>query len=144
MKKIPIIITLLLAPLTAVPSNTCLRLSLSDGSGETYLLDEQPVLTYPGQNLLINTSKISTEYPREEVKKIDFIDDTNSSVEVQDMCTTYSFADNVVYCEGNEIQVYDISGQKVATGFDQVSLRELPSGIYIINIKKQTIKLIKR
>lgn len=144
MKKIPIIITMLLAPLTAIPSNTCLRLSLTNGSSETYLLDEQPVLTYPGQNLLIKTSKISTEYPREEVKKIDFIEDTNSSVEVSDISTTYSFADNVFYCEGNEIHVYNTSGQKVATGFDRVSLRDLSSGIYIINIKKQTIKLIKR
>ena len=44
-----------------------------------------------------------------------------------------SFDNGVVTAESSEIAVYNISGVKVATGHDTLSLKNLPGGVYIVN-----------
>lgn len=144
MKKIILSLGLALLSATAFAESTVLILKLSDGKSDTYLLNEKPVITFEGANMLITTSDLSNSYARADVKSMEFSSDDSGITLPVEHNTTYSYRDNVFSCQGHMIEVYSISGTRVASARDAVSLADLPAAPYIINVNNESIKIIKR
>ena len=73
MKKIPIILSaLLLSAMSAAADETALRLSLRDGSSATYVLSDRPVISFSGEQMMIECDNASTAYNRSEVTSLAF------------------------------------------------------------------------
>ncbi len=72
MRKLYVLLALLTGGLFANGANSYLRVTLTDGKVEGYRLGEKPVITFSGDNMLVATSKVSSEYLRDDVKAVDF------------------------------------------------------------------------
>ncbi len=52
---------------------------------------------------------------------------------ITDINSAISYKDGIVTAESANVAVYNISGVKVATGYNTLSLKNLPGGVYIVN-----------
>lgn len=143
MKKILLSIGILLCSAAAFAQGTALKLTLTDGTSDTYLLNEKPAITFSGSDMLIATPEISSTYPRADVQSMIFTDSPDSGIEQTGNDTLYIYTNNTFTCEGHQITVYTLSGAVEAIGFGSVSLAGLPKGIYIINVNNKSIKVIR-
>lgn len=146
MKKIPIIAALILAAATtASAEETALRIVLNNGSQEIYSLQEKPAVTFRGDDVCIATATVSADYPRSDVKSMDFIDKTAGIATPADGCTvSYAYDGRIFSCPGHDIAVYDLGGRAVAGGTGAVSLDSLVPAVYIVKVNTHTIKIIKK
>lgn len=120
-----------------------LKLTLQNGAEQTYMLADKPVVTFQGEKVLIASEKLSSEYPRSDVKSFSFADVSTNAVEDTVQDTLYIYDGSNFSSPGNEIAVYNLQGMKVADGRDNISLTSQASGIYIIKVSNQTIKIRK-
>lgn len=144
MKKLTIAMGLMMVALSAGAAETALQVALNGGRTETYLLKEKPVITCSGSDMLVKTQEVSGSYARSEVASMTFIEDAGSGVALAGDGPFYEYADGIFSCAGRQISVYGMQGAKVAEASGSVSFRELPAGVYVINIENRSIKVIKR
>lgn len=153
MKKILVLFIGILASISiyAQDKNT-LVVKLTDGSINTYVLSNKPIITMQANNVVIS-GVASTTYARSEVEKFYFIYDDASGVESigkENMAFIYEDGNNI-YITGLEerttVSVVSIDGkifstQKVdGTGRVAISLGNHPKGIYIISFGGKSIKI---
>lgn len=128
---------------TAKADETSLRVTLRDGTTELYSLGEKPRISFSDGNMEVVTSKVSTSYSRADVKSMDFTLAT-SVARFSGEDVSYLFRDNVFSCPGHDIKAFGIDGTFAGAAGDSLSLQELPSGIYIINVNGKSIKVIRK
>lgn len=143
MKKTYALIAILCCAAFARAENKALRIEFNDGKTALYSLANKPAVTFEGNDFTIKTSDAETSYPRADVKNFTFVKDESGVKDLTD-ATKYSYSDNVFSCEGHAIDVYDMSGVRVANGMDSVSLNGLCDGVYIVRAGKQSIKVVKQ
>lgn len=143
MKKTYALIALLCCAAFAKAENKALRIEFNDGKTALYSLAGNPVVTFEGNVFTIKSTGAETSYPRADVKNFTFVKDESGIKNLTDV-TKYSYSGNVFSCAGNEINVYDMSGVRVANGMDSVSLNGLGDGVYIVRAGKQSIKVVKQ
>lgn len=143
MKKTYALIALLCCAAFAKAEDKALCIEFNDGKTALYSLANKPAVTFEGNDFTIKTSDAETSYPRADVKNFTFVKDESGVKDLTD-ATKYSYSDNVFSCEGHAIDVYDMSGVRVANGMDSVSLNGLCDGVYIVRAGKQSIKVVKQ
>lgn len=143
MKKTYALIAILCCAAFARAENKALRIEFNDGKTALYSLANKPAVTFEGNDFTIKTSDAETSYPRADVKNFTFVKDESGVKDLTD-ATKYSYSDNVFSCAGHAIDVYDMSGVRVANGMDSVSLNGLCDGVYIVRAGKQSIKVVKQ
>lgn len=144
MKKTLILLAAALSALAANAGNYALKVNLRQGSSATYILSDKPVITYSGNDVIIKSQGIEDSYLLSDVKSFTFTENGTSGIESVTDNVTYEFHDNVFTCEGQVITVYNLSGRKVASGSNSVSLESLDRGIYIVNTGNRAIKVMKK
>lgn len=107
-----------------------------------YVLADRPAVTFAGAEFTIKSSDAETTYPRADVKDFTFIADTTGVAEIEGV-TVYSYRSNVFSCPGHDIEVYTLSGEKIASASESLSLAGLSAGMYIVRAANQSIKIIK-
>lgn len=129
---------------------------LADGTKVRHLLTDEPKTTFQNGALYLSTIRMSISYPLERVLRYTYEGNYNPvgisqlrSGEVRMWQT-----DDAVKFEGLEpgtpVEVYGSDGvlqnrQTAQSGIATVaSLTGLPAGVYIIKIKDQTIKFLKK
>ena len=129
-----------------------LIMELSNGNKEVYALSDKPVVTFKGNNLSIESDKISTTYSINSIKKYYFEKGNSTEIEtpsLEDSDFSFRYVDgNTIQISGaNTAEVYNLSGMNVreskGNGQIEISLENLPSGIYIIKTNNKTIKIKK-
>lgn len=146
MKKIPIILSaLLLSAMSAAAGETALRLSLRDGSSATYVLSDRPVISFSGEQMMIECDNASTAYNRSEVTSLAFF--TKGTTGIADAAMTadvLSYVGGELSAPGCAIEVYTIAGVRVAAAFGNLSDSILAPGAYIVRAGRQTLKIVIR
>lgn len=147
----------MLLPVAAWPENSGARLIVWQKSGVKvyYDLVDAPVTTFQGDQLIITTNKETITYQRSDVLRYtyDRLEQTGIALQPGDRAIEMNREGNSVVFRGLKagaiISVYGTNGTTVAeyvadgNGPLTVSVKEQPSGVYIIRTGAETIKLIK-
>ncbi len=129
----------------AFADGSALLITFNDGTTASYVLSEKPKVTFGGGNLLIQTGEASAEYARADVSRFTFIDAGEAGIEhLGQGSMAFEYQNNVVRIAGAAVEVYATNGSLVRKGTGTVSLDDLTAGVYILKIKNQTIKIIKK
>lgn len=138
-----------------LPDNSLLLYQL-DGSVVAYAFEDEPVITYSNDYLVITTANISVEYHLATLRKIAFADEWKTATAINEVIlpdTEFSFSEEgaKVRAEkpGTPFYVFDMKGMKCAEGTidaegkANIRLSRLPSGIYIVKTQSTSFKIKK-
>jgi hypothetical protein len=153
MKKILILFIGILASMTIfAQEKNALVVKLTDGSTNTFVLSNKPVVTMPGNNVVIS-GVASATYSRSEVEKFYFIYDDGSGIESigkDNIAFFYEDGENVRITglkDKTTVSVASLDGKIISTqksdgtGIVTISLGNHPKGIYIISVGGRSIKV---
>lgn len=145
MKNLIIFLFCALFGFSAFAADTFLTINLKDGKKETYAFSKKPVMTFDAETLTIKTTDLETTYQRADICHFNFVDEGSEGVDeiLSGSDVVYSYRDYVFSCEGHAIEVYNLSGVRMLSGSDSLSLESLPAGVYLVKAANQTIKVIR-
>lgn len=136
-------------------AETSLIVQKTDGTRETFLLSEKPEMVIEGENCAFSTANVTLEIPRVDIEDLHF-EDTATGIGTlkakSDVLVRFA-NDHTVQIAGlgsTRLAVYDISGKAVNADISTtgdtttISLGNMPSGTYIINYGKNSIKILKK
>lgn len=145
MKRVLLSMFVLLCQIVVFAEGSALLVTLSDGSTAGYLLSEKPTVTFGENTLLIKSSEASTEYNRADVKRFTFVDADVLGIDpLSKGSTVFEYKNNTVRMEGAPIFIYRVNGELIKKGIGTVSIEDQPSGVYIIKMNSQSIKVVKK
>lgn len=134
-----------------------LRVILSDGSQNEYVIAERPQIKFEDNNVVFLYKNVSTSYPKENIVNFIF-EDTSAGIKVlKNGDTRFFYYDNNdrIIIEGindkDQVKVFSINGIQQRASIDKtncgvaISLSGLSKGHYIISIgNKQSVKITRR
>ena len=157
MKTKILIMLLSLFCLTAMADGSKNKLVVwqKDGSCVLYDLDECPKTTFKGNNLVITTTRLSIEYPMENISLYTFELSTAEIVTPhgQKGVTIKQTDNELIVCnlpKGKKASAYTVDGKLLctvlSTGQEQIRLplKQFTTGTYIIKTDDITYKVFKR
>lgn len=140
-------------------ADTTLIVEKTDGSTESFLLADQPVVTFEGANGVFTTPSVSVSIPRADIDNFHFKSGT-TGIKAITPTTGDGASVRVRFLGGNTVEiagqgnrpvaVYRTDGAaanaEVVRGADSatVSLENLPKGIYVIKYGNNSIKMIRK
>lgn len=149
------IIPLLLAFCTLAYGQNTIVIQQKDGKVARFSFTEKPVVTYSGNDVLVNTTKNSVQYPIYLLQKISFEIDWNTTdiEEVEVTRPNFLFLDEALSISGEDpgspVFVYDIKGmlagryQTDDRGCVTIPIRQLRPDLYIVKTKSFSFKFRK-
>lgn len=159
MKKILILLAAMLSLTTArAMSDGPQRLVvwLMDGTKVTHDLADQPETTFQDGALFLKTDKVSISYPLEQIRRYTY-DGSFPTVGVQPVRSgevRFSQGEDAMKFEGlpegTTLQLYApdgklLSTQRAAAGLpNEVSLKGMPAGTYIVKAGEASYKFLKK
>lgn len=141
--------------LEARESGQALKVQLTSGTAQYYMLASSPVITFENDKCMIKSDEFSTQYDIPDVAYAEIVDHTASADE--HFATTLSVDLSDPSCavirgmeSGSAVTLVNLSGINLSqtaaddNGTATVRLSELPKGIYIITSKETTFKIYKK
>ena len=152
-KKLLTSIALLLGSLCANATVQFMTVEQKSGAKYSFLLKENPVVTYKGGELVVNGSA-STSYALDGVKNYHFTETDQTGLETTgaDMLRITTDENNVIVENapaGAKVVLVNAGGASVATttadqsGTATISLPSV-KGVYALTVGKQSFKLIRK
>ena len=158
MKKFIFIILLAVAVGVKAEQTEVLVVALKNNTTVEFILNESPKIQFSADSLYITSSTLSDTYAYAQVRNIHF--DMKDIVGIRDARVPQNImrildegADRhtvAVLSSTDKVTVFNITGHKIAQikvsgDAADISLREYPSGTYLINIAgKHSFKVFKR
>lgn len=140
-----------------------MQITLSDGTVDTYVVDERPRVSLDEKFVHVWTDEINTKYEVESVLSYTFVDLKTGIDEIKDESIdneasgiTFKYVDgeNIIVRglqSEDKLRVYTLSGKMVSVEIKNhedhanISLRNQQSGTYIVSINNnKSIKVFKR
>lgn len=138
-----------------------MRVTLTDGTFDEYLVADHPTVALDRDKVMVYSASVQATYDVDDVKEYTFVDADVTSIEEvasadnkANISVTYVDGKNVIIrgiSSDTPVRVYSLNGQMQnaiitsTTDGVNVSLAALPTGTYIIDIKKEkSIKVLKR
>ncbi len=138
MKKKIIILSFLLGimalPLMADNDGQAIVLQMSDGTTMSYQLSADPVITFDGDNLVLETTEDELTAPYKKVISFAY---TGVSTGVGKVAATGNSAPASVYTADGKLVKNIRKGEVLNT-------EELPQGVYIVKSGKNVHKIVKK
>ena len=143
---------LLVGAATALASNT---LVLHFGSGQTQrfvLLNEEPTISFNGDNVIVKTSSSEMAYAMTDVKFFNYETET-TGIEVTQTGGMKVDGDRIVYDGlpvGSKVQVFDVAGHLCGSatadekGHAEVSIVKFSAGVYMVSAVGISTKFTKK
>jgi len=142
---------LLMGAATAVASNT-LVLHLASGQTQRFvLIDEQPTISFNGENVIVTTSTSELTYAMTDVKFFNYETETTGIKTASGGMKVDG--DRIVYDglpAGSKVQVFDVSGHLCGSatadesGHAVVSIAKFSAGVYMVNANNVSTKFTKK
>lgn len=152
-KKLFLSLLLLIGSMASVSAQTALVVMQKSGGSMYYSFDDNPKAMFSGENLIISTSKNVVEYPIANLFSFSFDDMANGVLDIKSDGASVKLTDNMIVVTGlakNEmVSVVDTKGVKVAfakaeNGAANISLGNLPNGVYMVKSKKVSYKIVRK
>ena len=149
------IIPLLLAFSTLAYGQNTIVIQQKDGKVARFSFTEKPVVTYSGNDVLVNTTKNSVQYPIYLLQKISFDIDWNTTdiEEVEVVEPNFHFRDEALSISGEDpsspVFLYNIKGMLVGRfktddhGCVTIPLQQLRPDLYIVKTHRFSFKFRK-
>lgn len=149
------IIPLLLAFCTLAYGQNTIVIQQKDGKVARFSFTEKPVVTYSGNDVLVNTTKNSVQYPIYLLQKISFDIDWNTTdiEEVEVAEPSFHFRDDALSISGENprslVFLYNIKGmlagryQTDDRGCVTIPIRQLRPDLYIVKTNRFSFKFRK-
>lgn len=149
------IIPLLLAFCTLAYGQNTIVIQQKDGKMARFSFTEKPVVTYSGNDVLVNTTKNSVQYPIYLLQKISFDIDWNTTdiEEVEVAEPSFHFRDDALSISGEDprslVFLYNIKGmlagryQTDDRGCVTIPIRQLRPDLYIVKTNRFSFKFRK-
>lgn len=152
-----LLFTLFAAILSApMLSQTTLTIHQKNGQQFSFGFDDQPVITYTDNELVLKTTNTEVQYPLESLLKITFNDSETAVKPVlkEGKIPALELDSYSVYISGAkagvEVTVYGADGKSVNSsktnqdGSVSFSISDLPDGVYVIKSENNSIKVLKK
>lgn len=143
MKKFLLSVALITAGILSAHAEWALKLTLNDGTQPCYVLAERPVIKMDGSEMIISCNGATTSFARTSVQNMTFIDRTSSVTDIEGATSVLVYADDNIKAPGAIIKVYDLAGRQCISGYEELSLKDLPAGIYVVSTPYQSLKIVK-
>ena len=155
-RKLFLIVVFCLAAATNALGQTTPQLVVWQKSGEKvyYQLADQPRTTFRGDLLIIQTNSVTTSYQRSNILRYTFEGNTLATgITPQQGMVIAQDNDGLTLRnlpEGTPVKLYDAAGRQLqsyefSTGHPlEISLKNRPAGIYIVQIKDHSLKITRR
>lgn len=128
-------------------AESCLMLELRDGTTHSYVLSQQPTITFGDGTLVMHAAEAEASFALAEVEKFHFAEQENGIPAIRDDERRFTFVNGVIRIDGvheavvltnlaGQVLSADTSGQ--AFSFD---LNTQPVGTYLLRIGQQAVKL---
>lgn len=135
----------------AAHATICLVVKTTEGTTTSFVLADQPKLTFPDGKLIVTATEATTEFALADVDRF-YFEDIDESVKPAKKETRITYLDGVAVVEGvkGSVQVVDAQGRLVATakaGHDRtarIDLNDAEAGTYILQAGDQTVKLLRK
>ena len=155
MKKILSILAILFSlPLYA---DYHLVIEMNDTKKHSYSLEDNPVISFDSNRLIIKTDKIELSYQISDIVKYYFVEEDDTSIssingDVNNIHFNYTNT-NFLLIEGiaseDNVNVYEINGRTCHVDIVRnsnsitIELKTLPKGIYLVKVNNHSFKLIR-
>lgn len=150
MKKIILSLFVLLAVWCSAFAGKQLVVELKDGGTVTYVLNDEPVVTFQDTRVCVRSQKAEAAYERASVARFFFQDAATDVENIKGNLRIEYLSDQVVIYGTSDAKVYDTAGRLLApqiTTSDEsvtISLESLTEGMYIISIPNHPSVKIKK
>ena len=154
MKKILSILAILFS--LPIYADHHLVIETNNSKKHSYSLEDNPVISFNNDILVIKTDKIELSYPISDIAKYYFTkEDTGiSSVngDVNNIHFNYTNTDFLLIegiAEEDNVNVYEINGRTCHVNIVRnsnsitIELKTLPKGIYLVKVNNHSFKLIR-
>ena len=139
-------------------SKTCLIVWQSETRKDYYLLREKPKVTMNNGDFILTTTSTTIAYPFDNIWKFTLADNDSDPSGIKDLKAVAGPAlerqsDKVILTgevANSPIYIYKVDGQLVKAlrtdnnGQAEVSISDLPAGVYVVRTNGVTIKITKR
>ncbi|MCH4156755.1 MAG: T9SS type A sorting domain-containing protein [Muribaculaceae bacterium] len=154
MKKILFLAMLLIGVAMSMQAQeyTTLVVLMRDGSSTKVQLSEEPKVTFSGTNLNIATTATTLQLDRAKVQRFNYVNDGGvKGVSADNKSTYIKRGDLLIFQDlksGSKVSVFGVDGRMLkdatASGNYEMSLSELSSGVYIVDVNGTTTKITIR
>ena len=132
-----------------------LIVELVDGTTQEYVIGDAPRVTFDESNVLIKSLVVETEIPKDEVERFYFDWKGQPSTAIDEVRKPADFSFNYDGCNvlltgaDGLVQVYDMSGRcllnsRTTDGVASIDMTPFNTGVYIIKMNTQSIKILKK
>lgn len=138
-------------------SSSALVVTTKNGMQTTFvLLQEEPMVKFEGQNLVVTTSQGVVNFALTDVQRFNYVNLPATGIQEVEKTTQtdVSYEDGTLLLSqlkaGAQVGVYTMEGKLVHqlkprhSGTFRVNLSSLPNGVYVVKADTLTYKIIKR
>ena len=134
-----------------------LVIEMNDTKKHSYSLEDNPVISFDNDILIIKTDKIELSYPISDIVKYYFIKEDDTSISsvnggANNIHFNYTNTDFLLI-EGiankDKVEVYEINGRTCHVDIIRnnnsvtVEIKPLPQGVYLVKVNNHSFKLIR-
>lgn len=151
MKLRLLLILSFLVTLSAYADDARIVIKQKSGNETVLQLAFNPVITFSGEDMVITSNLTTISIPLADVDSYAAYDDASA---IRPLTETPQFANgHVVFrglAQGSEARVYTVDGRLIsrhaadASGHADVSIDNLPKGVYVISTPNNNIKIINK
>ncbi len=143
MKKLLLSVALITAGILSAHAEWALKLTLNDGTQPCFVLAERPVIKMDGGEMVISCNGATASYARTAVQNMTFVEKTSSVTDIEGATSVLVYTDFTAKAPESVIKVYDLAGRMCLSGYEELSLKDLPAGIYVVSTTSQSLKIVK-
>ena len=151
LKRLFLFLALLLFVVTGLKAQT-LVLHHADGTTTDVQLYLMPRIQFQNDRVLITSSVLDMDYPKENVLRFSYKDVTNGIEAVKNKAEFSRENGQLVFHgiqQSDKVAVYNVSGIRVPVTLSRqgndvsLPLSAIPSGVYVLNVNGRTSKFTK-
>lgn len=147
MKKFFYLLTIGLCGWFSANAESQLVLQMRNGQMHTYVLSQQPAMSFGEGTLIMNSSDAEATFPLADIEKFYFTDHDSGISAVNDEGRRFAYIEGVIMVDGQvgSVELTTLAGHRLhATQSGEAfyfDLKDQPQGTYLLRIGQQCIKL---
>ena len=132
---------------------TTLNVWFADGTTTAFLLYTRPLVTFEGDKVVISSPVAKFTYDAKEVLRFTYSKTGNAVKTPKDDASFKKDGEQIIFdatVKSSDIQLFTEDGKRLPASLSSVndrstlSLKNLPAGVYLLNVNGRTSKILKK